>query len=308
MIKNIQENFIYIYKNQIIEFKKKYGLEISKKDNIIENLGDNEREEFYLGYTDDYNMIKLEFEGDIKNIVSIELNDLYGGDEMLKYLFLIITYKSKNGVKKLVLRNNNLRDLSILSRINFNQLETLDLAVNEITNIKFLSDIKAKHLKYLYLDNNNLSSIYPLFNINFSNLEALSLRKNNFNDENMEKTLEKELEEKENKYNYMYNYNYMEILFNPNLCLRKKICYYCYYCGKNFEYNKDMLLYCYDCGREFCRKCEVKHREKNNGHTKLIKISEKENRYSEGYNGEKCVKKFVDSDQHKSHKKIKLEI
>ena len=68
-----------------------------------------------------------------------------------------------------------------------------------------------------------------------------------------------------------------------------------------------MLLYCYDCGREFCRKCEVKHREKNNGHTKLIKISEKENRYSEGYNGEKCVKKFVDSDQHKSHKKIKLE-
>ena len=28
-------------------------MEISKKDNIIENLGENEREEFYLGYTDD---------------------------------------------------------------------------------------------------------------------------------------------------------------------------------------------------------------------------------------------------------------
>ena len=177
-------------------------MEISKKDNIIENLGENEREEFYLRYTDDNNMIKLEFEGDIKNIVSIELNDLYGGDEMLKYLFLIITYKSKNGVKELVLRNNNLRDLSILSRINFNQLETLDLSVNEITNIKFLSDMKAKHLKYLYLDNNNLSSLYPLFNTNFPNLVVLTLNNNNFNDDNMKETLEyKDLKEKENKYN-----------------------------------------------------------------------------------------------------------
>ena len=274
-------------------------MEISKKDNIIENLGENEREEFYLGYTDDYNMIKLEFEGDIKNIVSIDLHDLYGGDEMLKYLFLIITYKSKNGVKELVLRNNNLRDLSILSRINFNQLETLDLAVNEITNIKFLSDMKAKHLKYLYLNYNNLSSLYPLFNTNFPNLVVLTLNNNNFNDDNMKETLEyKDLKEKENE-NMIIQFD------DSDLCLRNKIC--CYYC---FEYNKDILLYCYDCGREFCRKCEVKHREKNNGHTKLIKISEKENRYSEGYNGEKCVKKFVkisDSDQHKSHKKIKLE-
>jgi hypothetical protein len=95
-----------------------------------------------------------------------------------------------------------------------------------------------------------------------------------------------------------------------------------------------ILLYCYDCGRDFCRKCEVKHREKNNGHTKLIKGSEKKNRYSEDYNKEKYVKEFVEisdnknssseltpkkkqsidlveninnSDQHKSHKKIKLE-
>ena len=141
-------------------------MEISKitKDNIIKFPGENEREEFYLGYAYDNNMIELEFEGDIENIVSIELHDLHLGDEMLKYLFLIITYKSKNGVKTLVLRNNKLRDPSILSRINFNRLESLDLSVNEITNIKFLSDMKAKHLKDLYLDYNNLSSIFPLFN------------------------------------------------------------------------------------------------------------------------------------------------
>ena len=195
---------------------------------------------------------------------------------MLKYLFLIITYKSKNRIKNLVLRNNKLKDPSILSKINFSKLKMLDLSINEITNIKFLSYMKAKHLEYLYLQNNNLRSIYPLFNTNFPELKILSLNDNNFNDDNMEETLE---------------YKYLNL---------------CYYCKKNF----DKLLYCNDCGIYFCRKCEVKHRESNNDHTKLIKGSEKEKKFFEDYNGEKYVKKYVEMSnpaQHKAHKITKLE-
>ena len=108
--------------------------------------------------------LEFEFSYDIERI---ELNDRFGGDEMIKYLFLIITYKPKNKIKKLILRNNNIKDPSILNRINFSRLEVLDLSVNEITNLNFLLDMKAENLKYLYLDNNQFKDIYPLLHTNF---------------------------------------------------------------------------------------------------------------------------------------------
>jgi Leucine-rich repeat (LRR) protein len=118
----------------------------------------------------------------------IDIHDLNCGDEILKDLFLIITYKSKNNINKLVLRNNNIKDPSILNRINFNKLLTLDLAVNEITNLNFLLGMKAKNLKYLYLDNNYFNDIYPLLIAKFPNLETLSLNKNNFDPELLSKS------------------------------------------------------------------------------------------------------------------------
>ena len=105
----------------------------------------------------------------------IDISNRKGGDEMLKYLFLIITYKSKNRIKVLKLRNNKIKDPSLLNRINFNELKILDLSLNEITNLKFVLDMKAKNLKYLYLEHNYLNSIYPLLNANFLNLELLYL-------------------------------------------------------------------------------------------------------------------------------------
>lgn len=118
----------------------------------------------------------------------IDLSDITDGrEEMLKFLFLIITYKSGNKINELKLRNTNIKDPSILTRINFPILETLDLAVNRITNLNFLIDMKAKKLKNLYLDNNCVNDIYPIIAANFQNLEVLSLNSNNFDSEEMEK-------------------------------------------------------------------------------------------------------------------------
>ena len=69
-------------------------------------------------------------------------------------------------------------------------MEFLDLAVNEITNLNFLPDMKAEKLKNLYLDNNHLKDIYPLLNTNFPNLSIISLNDNNFNSNNMENSPE----------------------------------------------------------------------------------------------------------------------
>ena len=138
--KKYPERFIYkSIEEQINDFKNKYKIEIS---------GDNE---------------------------IIDLNGKKGGDEILKYLFLIITYKTENKINKLILNNNGIKDPSILNRINFNKLETLDLSFNEITNLKFVSDMKAKDLKYLYLNNNPFNSVFPLFKVNFQNLKVVSL-------------------------------------------------------------------------------------------------------------------------------------
>ena len=130
---------------------------------------------------------ELEISRDTKYI---DLVDLKGGDEMLEKLFLIITYKSKNKIKKLGLRNNDIKDPSILNRINFNKLEELDLAMNEIKDFDFLSNMKSKNLKYLYLDNNMIEDIYPILNANLPNLKILSLNDNNFDEHDMSETPE----------------------------------------------------------------------------------------------------------------------
>ena len=129
----------------------------------------------------------------------IELNDLYGREEMLNKLFLIISYYPNNTIKKLILRNNYIKDPSILNRINFSSLEILDLAVNEIKDLKFLLEMRAGNLKYLYLDNNLISDINPLLRENFPKLEVLSINNNEFDFDQMEESRAfKELKSRKN--------------------------------------------------------------------------------------------------------------
>ena len=129
---------------KLLKVKKKYSNKFIFKSN------EQQIKEFKNKY-------ELDISCDIENI---DLSDVKGGDTMLRKLFLIITYKPKNKIKNLILRNNDIKDPSLLNKINFNDLEVLDLAVNYIKDLTFLLDIKAKNLKYLYLDNNNFEEIH----------------------------------------------------------------------------------------------------------------------------------------------------
>jgi len=157
---------------------------------------------FYKTIEEEINDFKKNYKSNdfSRDSEKIDLSDREGGDEMVKQFFLIITYKTKNNINELKLRNNKIKDPSILSRIHFIKLQTLDLSVNKISNINFLSDMKAKNLKYLYLDFNNLNGIYPLLSAKFSYLKVLSLNGNNFDLNNFEESPDYQyLMEKENK-------------------------------------------------------------------------------------------------------------
>lgn len=118
---------------------------------------------------------KIESEKDKK----IFLEDRLGGEEMLRDLYIIITYHTKNEIQVLNLMNNAIKDPSILKRVNFSCLTTFDLAVNEITNLIFLEQMKLKNLKKLYLNDNKISDISPLLKLELEHLTLLTLENNN---------------------------------------------------------------------------------------------------------------------------------
>ena len=123
----------------------------------------------------------------------IDLKDKRGGDEMLKDLYFIIPYN--NEIKELNLRNNNIHDTFILTRIHLPNLEVLDLSLNNITNLKFLYKMKLNNLRELFLDNNKINDISPLITIDSPYLKIITLNNNNF-DINEIKNILKKLKEK----------------------------------------------------------------------------------------------------------------
>jgi len=72
-----------------------------------------------------------------------------------------------------------------LNRIHFYYLEVLDLSFNGIEDLKFLSNMQSKYLKYLYLYNNNYNDISPILNANLPNLEVLFLNEDDFDEDAM---------------------------------------------------------------------------------------------------------------------------
>jgi Leucine-rich repeat (LRR) protein len=214
-IKSKQLEYVFLQNNQIKDIETFYdfpkypkALKILRiEDNTINGENEEEKKEredtlkklekkysgkfIYKSISEQKKNFKMNYKLD-KEISEddeiIDIHDLNCGDKIMKDLFLIITYNTKNNVNKLILRNNKIKDPSILKRINFNKLQTLDLAVNEITNLNFLLDMKAENLQYLYLDNNYFNDIYPLLAAKFPYLETLSLNKNYFDCEIMSKS------------------------------------------------------------------------------------------------------------------------
>ena len=206
----------------------------------------------------------------INNEKTIEVGGTAEGDLILKYILIIIS--SNNKIRKLNLSGNKIEDPSTLNRIIFHFLEELDLSFNNIKNMKFLKGMKAKDLKRLYLDNNYINDLSPLYNIRkyFPHLEVITLENNNFYPD-------------ESEYEYLPSgIKFQTSDERTNNYLNVK----CFYCNRISKENKNIYLYCYDCKTEFCRKCEIKHRENKNIHTKIIKVNEKNNRSLENYDKE----------------------
>jgi Leucine-rich repeat (LRR) protein len=181
-ILRVEDNDINLENENDEEIKKKRREALIKINNkypgrfIYKSIEEQKKE-----FKDKYN---LDISWDNENI---DLYDTEGGNEMLKKLFLIITYNPENAIKKLTLRNIDIVDPSLLSRVNFNHLETLDLSVNSIIDLKFLLDMKAKNLKHLFLDYNKINDFNPLFIENFPKLKLLLLNDNNFDSNDLKK-------------------------------------------------------------------------------------------------------------------------
>ena len=197
--------FLKILRAECYNTNLDYKNDKKKIEEISNKINDKYRERFICKTIEEQiNEFKKEYNDISLDATTIDLSDVKTshGDKMLKKLFLIITYKQTNEIKKLILRNNNINDPSMLSRINFCKLKILDLSVNKIKNLEFLLDMKAENLKYLFLDNNNIEEIYHILKANFPNLEAISLYNNKFKFNEMKSSpIYKKLEEKkvENK-------------------------------------------------------------------------------------------------------------
>ena len=139
----------------------------------------------------------------------IDLTGLKGGEDLLQELYLILD--PNKPVKKLFLQDNKIKDASLISRMPLRKLNFLDLSMNEITNLKFLTEMKCIHLTELYLNDNKINDITPLIQFNdpdlyqkekgdaddvtkrnFPKLSTISLKNNNLIDE--EKQNQKVLE------------------------------------------------------------------------------------------------------------------
>ena len=104
----------------------------------------------------------------------------------MKYISLKkFNNKYKTNIEDLDIKDLNLsgkyigkEGLKDLVKINFNELEELNLSENEISIIDILEKANYKKLKGLYLSDNNISDIKILEKVKFEKLEELDLENN----------------------------------------------------------------------------------------------------------------------------------
>ena len=126
---------------------------------------------------------KKKYKVEIKEVLDLSNKKLV--DTILEELYYIA--KSGIKIKELNLKNNDIKNCSMLSKINLIKIEKLDLSSNKIENLKFLSDMKIPNLEVIILDNNLIKDISPLKQIKKINelsegekkLKEISLKNNN---------------------------------------------------------------------------------------------------------------------------------
>ena len=167
-----------IYNNKVIGLHKQGNIE--SNENIGTFLSYPIKEFIIFNYKLDYEKLLKEFNTkynlNIKD-TKIEKLDLrwkglgnIGFEDLCKIEF--------KDLKELILNNNNISEIKILSKAKFKKLEILDLSQNKISNINIFENINFKGLKQLYLCYNNISDIKVFERANLKNLEILYLNDN----------------------------------------------------------------------------------------------------------------------------------
>lgn len=134
---------------------------------------------------------KVEIAPDMKIIC---LSDLRAEDTLLRELYYILKPDIK--ILEISLRNNDIRNASLISRIPYKYINMIDLSMNNISNLEFILEMKSKNLREIYLNDNLLNDISCLIKIydpalhndedneKFPNLKVISLKNNLFKPDN----------------------------------------------------------------------------------------------------------------------------
>ena len=168
-----------IEKDNFPEVNKKYGRKIMIEPRKWDDFA--KKYNFYINDKKD----NLNPE-DYLNSAKLDLGSRRNG-EILIDLCPLIT--SPNKIKFLILDDNKLEVVSLLTRMPLYNLIELDLSLNYITNIRFLNRMsKCKKLQRLYLHDNKINDISPLRKFDegrensfLSELKILTLKNNCLN-------------------------------------------------------------------------------------------------------------------------------
>ncbi len=219
LINSEKLKYLFIQNNQIEDFQVFFDYDSNFKSLHILRLEDNRIEEnsdtfkkLEKKYKDivisnSYvnklkNKYKIQYD---ENVREITINNTEESDSILRYLFIIISHKNKNRIRKLNLKNNKIVDPSLLNKIQFESLKELNLSENNIKNLDFLKGMKAQYLEHLYLDSNYINNLSPLkdFKIISPKL-TISLMNNNFDENDL------------NIIDIRENNRSIELIYNPN--------------------------------------------------------------------------------------------
>ena len=220
------EDFSPIYNNKCFRSLQRLRIEANQKIKDLDNLKyqlikkykkinlyseiiswDKFVEKYKVEIKDSKDSIDSIDSKDNKDKKLLDLSDKRAGDIIIEELYNIIGNDKNIKLRILILRNNEINDCSLLSRIHLLHLRKLDLSVNKIKNLDFLINMKMPKLRTLFLDKNYINKLKPLLNIkkiknlkadnemvkNFKSLEVMSLLDNNFefNDDEVKFVIDK---------------------------------------------------------------------------------------------------------------------
>lgn len=180
----------YLIDDYVLEFLDLSKVEINDDDNIL-NLSNNKIGNLKAftkgGFLDDYDFLYLS-NNLISNIEELEKNDFNGLIRLIlsmnKIKDISVLERAKlSKLRALNLSNNIIFDINVLEKVNLNVLEELYFHGNEISDITVLKRVKFPKLKILDLSKNKIIDVTVFKNLtNFQNLNHLNLSKNTITD------------------------------------------------------------------------------------------------------------------------------